>query len=99
MLRFSLSHSRGASNACELLIRLGAAVGSLGSTYSTCPAQAKVFQLESRQDYELFVGVGISGEQLVCGFGMYHLMTFGKSPMVVPFPLDATDAPQALCKN
>ncbi|MBB4817771.1 hypothetical protein HNP29_001128 [Pseudomonas alcaligenes] len=78
---------------------LGAAVGSLGSTYSTCPAQAKVFQLESGQDYELFVGVGIRGEQLVCGFGMYHLMTFGKSPMVVPFPLDATEAPQALCKN
>lgn len=30
---------------------------------------------------------------------MYHLMTFGKSPMVVPFPLKAAEAPQALCKN
>lgn len=83
---------------------LGAAVGSYGSTYRTCPAKEAVFNLSPGKDYDLVAGVtqaktGNGDVKLVCIFGMFELKRLGDTPIAMPQLMTPGEVPKALCKK
>ncbi|ROM79302.1 hypothetical protein BK654_08010 [Pseudomonas brassicacearum] len=83
---------------------LGATIGSYGSTYSSCGAQALVYTLEPGKDYEALAGVGSmpnneGGQALLCILGVFELATFPGTSIVIPKKLTPAAPPQVVCKN
>ncbi|UZE19981.1 hypothetical protein LOY70_10425 [Pseudomonas sp. B21-054] len=83
---------------------LGATIGSYGSTYSSCGAQALVYTLEPGKDYEALAGVGSmpnneGGQALLCILGVFELATLPGTPIVIPKKLTPAAPPQVVCKN
>ncbi|WP_462383355.1 hypothetical protein [Pseudomonas sp. Marseille-QA0892] len=89
------------------LATLGAAMGSYGSTYYTCPGEAKIYKLEPGKDYEIVVGPAIKSNvdgtaTTGCMFGMFEYVTLsnsGETPIVVPKIMAGTPAPQNMCNQ
>lgn len=83
------------------LATLGAAVGSYGSTYSTCPAIARVYTLQPGKDYQAIVGVGrmpFGDSALTCFFGLFELTSIPGGRIALPKAVAGTEPPTALCK-
>ncbi|TDJ74672.1 hypothetical protein E2H86_18920 [Pseudomonas putida] len=83
---------------------LGATVGSYGSTYGTCGAQAVVYNLEPGKDYEALVGVGTrprsdGGQGLVCILAVSELRPLAGNSIIFPIRLNPSAPPQVACKN
>ncbi|HCN47052.1 MAG TPA: hypothetical protein DIT18_16515 [Pseudomonas sp.] len=83
---------------------LGATIGSYGSTYSACDAEARVYKLEPGKDYEALVGVGSrpgsdGGQELICMLGIFELAPLGLTSIVVPRKLAYSPPAQVVCKN
>lgn len=83
---------------------LGATIGSLGSTYAYCDAQAVVYKLEPGKDYEALVGVGSrprsdGGQGLVCILVVSELRPLAGNSIVFPMRLKPSMPAQVACKN
>jgi len=89
------------THAPFLVATLGAAMGSYGSTYAYCPANARVFDLKAGQDYEVFVGMDPiqtpEGPRFSCVLSVRRLVPIGR--LVLPIPVDAKPAPEDDCKS
>lgn len=86
------------------LATLGATIGSYGSTYSSCGAEALVYKLEPGKDYEALVGVGTrpnldGGQALICMFGVIELLPLPGTSIVIPQKLTPSEPPQVACKT
>lgn len=82
---------------------LGAVMGSYGSTNAVCRGDAKVFDLEAGEDYELIVGMTPrmtpDGGGLFCRLQLYKLIPIGKNGASLPLPVRANPAPQEWCEQ
>lgn len=81
------------------LATLGAAVGSYGSTYSTCPAVARVYT-QPGKDYQAIVGVGrmpFGDNALTCFFGVFELVPLSGAKLALPKAVESKEPPASLC--
>lgn len=80
---------------------LGAVMGGYGSTNAVCHQDAKVFDLEAGQNYEVRVGMDSrktpEGESLVCLLVVSKMLTIGNTEFSLPIPLKGRPAPQEWC--
>lgn len=83
---------------------LGATIGSYGSTYAYCDAQALVYKLEPGKNYEALVGVGSrprsdGGQGLACILAVSELRPLAENSIVLPLRLEPSTPPQVACKK
>ena len=89
------------TNAPFQITTLGAAMGGYGSSYPVCRQDAKVFDLDAGQYYEVVVGMNPrktpEGEQMFCVLTVYKMISLGKSGLSLPLPLEPKPAPTKWC--
>lgn len=91
------------TNAPFMISTLGAVMGSYGSTQPTCPMDAKVFDLEAGNSYEVFVGMGPGqtpeGTKLFCALAVRKMLPIGNTGEALPLVVEPKPAPKAKCKS
>lgn len=82
----------------------GAVIGSYGSTYTSCPAGARLVNFEAGKDYEVLAGVLVTpdadGQEAIrCAFAVFELVSIPGTKYVLPKRLALREPPTTQCKN